>query len=605
MGIDASQLYPFARTKELPTGPYTKWELKEDNRFHPNKLRRSHFEELVLEFLQSKRPECSIQTQFNAKQKKLGRFAVDGFCSHCSTVFEAMGCFYHFCHCQEKRRLLLEDIEKGVKRRQSDAFQRRFLRSQGLNIVEVRECQWWKTVKSNEERAKDFMEKNHPFVPPLSESSLIHRIRQENMFGVLDCTMEVPVELRQQFADFPPIFKNSEVCREDIGSHMRTFAQTNNLLKKPTRMLVSSSKLERGPIITPLLNFYLEKGLVIKKVHWFLQYKPRKTFEGFVSSVVQARRKGDENKDSSVVAETMKLIANSSYGYQIMDRSKHTNTKFVLGSDVDSLVNNCMFKRLHHLPRKIFEVELGKRKIEHKEPIIVGFFLLQYAKLILLPLYYNFFKIFCDESKFELIEMDTDSLYMAISEKNIEEIIKPEMKKLWQNCRWGDCSEKEFKADGRFNFFPRNCCSLHNKYDQRTPGLFKEEFRCTGMVALCSKTYCCYDEVSETVKLSCKGINKSTLKDDNPMLKMRNVLQKQDEVTTTNRGFRVVNQKEICTYELKKTRSLLLLPEKRSARRWDSHQITRYLTIVLIHSLCSCSRNYSTFDVHSFYIIIF
>ena len=142
-------------------------------------------------------------------------------------------------------------------------------------------------------------------------------------------------------------------------------------------MLISSFKLERGPIITPLLNFYLEKGLIVRKIHWFLQYKPKKTFEGFVASVVQARRRGDENKDSSVVAETMKLIANSSYGYQIMDRSKHTNTKFVVGSEVDKLVNNRMFKRFHHLPREIFEVELGKRKIEHKEPIIVGFFILQ------------------------------------------------------------------------------------------------------------------------------------------------------------------------------------------------------------------------------------
>ena len=188
----------------------------------------------------------------------------------------------------------------------------------------------------------------------------------------------------------------------------------------------------------------------------------------------------------------------------------------------------------------------------------------------MLQLYFNFFKLFCDDTKFELIEMDTDSLYMAISETNIEEIIKPEMKTLWQNCRWADCSEREFKADGRFNFFPRNCCSLHNKFDQRTPGLFKEEFRCTEMVALCSKTYCCFDARSETVKISCKGVNKSTLKDDNPMLKMRNVLQKQDEVTTTNRGFRVVDQKEICTYELKK-RGLSYFYPKREVQEDGIH----------------------------------
>ena len=59
----------------------------------------------------------------------------------------------------------------------------------------------------------------------------------------------------------------------------------------------------------------------------------------------------------------------------------------------------------------------------NKETIIVGFFILQYAKLIMLQMYYNFSNVFCDYSKFELIEMDTDSLYMTISERNIEEII--------------------------------------------------------------------------------------------------------------------------------------------------------------------------------------
>ena len=42
-------------------------------------------------------------------------------------------------------------------------------------------------------------------------------------------------------------------------------------------------------------------------------------FNGFVQSVIDARREGDENSDSSVVAETMEILCNSSYGYQIMD----------------------------------------------------------------------------------------------------------------------------------------------------------------------------------------------------------------------------------------------------------------------------------------------
>ena len=73
----------------------------------------------------------------------------------------------------------------------------------------------------------------------------------------------------------------------------------------------------------------------------------------------------------------------------------------------------------------LYEVELAKAQIEHKEPIIVGFFILQYAKLRMLELYYNFFTELCDVTKFEELEMDTDSLCLALAEKEPEDCIKP------------------------------------------------------------------------------------------------------------------------------------------------------------------------------------
>ena len=147
-------------------------------------------------------------------------------------------------------------------------------------------------------------------------------------------------------------------------------------------------------------------------------------------------------------------------------------------------------------------------QVNHKEPIIVGFFILQYAKLTMLQLFYNFFQLSCYSQKYELIEMDTDSLYMTLSEDKVEELIKQEMKLMWEMNRGNDCRD-EFRADEHHNFFPRNCCRQHWKYDQRTPWLFKEEFRCTEMVALCSKTYCCFDEPTRITKFSCKGLNKN------------------------------------------------------------------------------------------------
>ena len=106
----------------------------------------------------------------------------------------------------------------------------------------------------------------------------------------------------------------------------------------------------------------------------------------------------------------------------------------------------------------------------------------------MLELYYNFCERFCDVNKFEELEMDTDSLYL----------------------RTEDCKD-DFTANATTNFFPKTCGTKHMENDKREPCLFKEEFRCTEMLCLCSKTYCCYDSNSHKYNFSSKRLNKKAL----------------------------------------------------------------------------------------------
>ena len=73
-----------------------------------------------------------------------------------------------------------------------------------------------------------------------------------------------------------------------------------------------------------------------------------------------------------------------------------------------------------------------KSTIEHREPIFVEFLILQYAKLRMLELYYNFFDKFCDVTNFEELEMNPDSLYLALAEKNLYDCIQPYKRAAWE-----------------------------------------------------------------------------------------------------------------------------------------------------------------------------
>ena len=67
--------------------------------------------------------------------------------------------------------------------------------------------------------------------------------------------------------------------------------------------------------------------------------------------------------------------------------------------------------------------------------------------------YYSFFKKFCDTDKYEELEMDTDSLYLALSEENLEDVILPEKRFEWDQLRSKDCTDN-FTANATDNFSP-------------------------------------------------------------------------------------------------------------------------------------------------------
>ena len=126
---------------------------------------------------------------------------------------------------------------------------------------------------------------------------------------------------------------------------MNEHSEKKGLLTQTRRMLISGNFLENETIITPLQLFYPDLGVACQKIDRLVQDTPMKCFNKFVQSVVNASREGDENLNSSVVAQRMKLLANKAYGYQIMDRSQHT-------------VKNCFSDKKHIEPSitKCFKV---------------------------------------------------------------------------------------------------------------------------------------------------------------------------------------------------------------------------------------------------------
>ena len=204
-------------------------------------------------------------------------------------------------------------------------MRREYIKEKGYKVEEMWDCDWWENFKKDD-KIKNHVRTRSP-KKDLFLQTLLAKIKDGSLFGYVQCDLVVPDELKSKFANFPPILKNTVVGRDDIGDHMKNYVIENEMLNHSQRVLISSFKLENGTVISPLFNFYMKLGLQCTKIYQFVHYSPRKCFNKFVQSVVDARREGDDNHLSGVVTETRKLSGNSSYGYQIMDRRRHRITK--------------------------------------------------------------------------------------------------------------------------------------------------------------------------------------------------------------------------------------------------------------------------------------
>ena len=81
---------------------------------------------MVMSYFQCTGPDIKSENFYTTgREKKIDYFSVDGFFAYCRSVFEAMGCFYHFFACQEFRPSLTEgDIKRGSKKKGLDELRR-------------------------------------------------------------------------------------------------------------------------------------------------------------------------------------------------------------------------------------------------------------------------------------------------------------------------------------------------------------------------------------------------------------------------------------------------------------------------------------------------
>ena len=198
-----------------------------------------------------------------------------------------------------------------------------YIHKQSFNLVKCWECEW-RELKTTDKELQRFIATRlrRPMgkVKTMSLQTILGAVKNET-FGCIKCDFHVSEHLREHFSEMCPIFKNTEKSRDDIGEFMKAYAEENYIMKRPRWSLIGSMMGEKILLATPLLKWYLEHGLEVTRIYQVIEYTPKPCFKPFGDAVSNARRAGDADPSKAIIAVTMKLVGNSSYGKTITKKN--------------------------------------------------------------------------------------------------------------------------------------------------------------------------------------------------------------------------------------------------------------------------------------------
>ena len=378
VGYDANALYLWALMQDMPTGWYVR--RRAENGFHPQQAQP--YGQMAVQWLtwEAAKNGCTIRHQGNGREKRIGKLPVDGWCAETRTAYQFHGCFWHGCpKCHTDPEETNPKNNKSMATLLADTKKHTTFLRRHVKVVEMWECDW--------KRERD---------PPLrqkwkmTQNEILTAVIDGTLFGMVECDVRVPDNLREYFSEMQPVFKNVTVTRDDIGPFMRQYAEENDIMSAPRRMLVGSYRGDKILLTTPLLRWYIAHGLVVDHVYQVIEYEPKPCFQNFGDSVSAARRAGDADPDKAIIADTMKLLGNSAYGKTVTNVDRHRDIKYSTEVGTSALVNNKRFRQLDVVAEDAYEIEMNKSVVKYTLPLHIGFFVYQYAKLRMLQFYYDF-----------------------------------------------------------------------------------------------------------------------------------------------------------------------------------------------------------------------
>ncbi|XP_067130198.1 uncharacterized protein [Centruroides vittatus] len=322
----------------------------------------------------------------------------------------------------------------------------------------------------------------------------VKNVPSESEIGyILEVDLEYPVSLHNLHNDLPLAVNHEKVEFEDLSTYQKSLLSSLNLkFNSNIKKLVPTLK-DKSHYITYYenLKFYLEKGLILKKIHRILSFKQAPYLSPYIFFNNEKRKASKSEFDKNF----FKLMNNSFYGKCMQNVRKQINLKAGLNKDqCKKYLNDPALENFQIINEDCAVFRLKRSNLLLNKPLYIGFCVLESSKLHMYKTYYNVFKNYY-KNNVNLLYTDTDSLILEIFTNDIYLDFKNNLPDIFD-----------------FSNYPLDH-PLYSEKNKNKLGFFKDEAKSkviSEFVGLKAKMYSISGEYYE--KKTAKGINKSVVK---------------------------------------------------------------------------------------------
>lgn len=192
---------------------------------------------------------------------------------------------------------------------------------------------------------------------------------QDKKIGyILEVDVEIPIHAHDRLKDLPPL-----LTHEDFGNGLKL---VGTLYPK-----------KRYVVHIDMLKFAVELGVIVTKIHRVLRFYQRPFLRSYMNLNTRLRKRAKND----FIKNLCKLKNNSIFGKTLQQNRNHENIVLATNwKQAERLIAKPTFQRAVIFDRNLVAIHLRKTKVLLNQPTIIGFSVLEKAKVTLMNWHYNF-----------------------------------------------------------------------------------------------------------------------------------------------------------------------------------------------------------------------